>query len=141
MVAHRGSDMTEHEHKWELATSGVVIATYPEQYPYRCECGAFTHDPKTGAPCPTCAPQDWARRTDDLITLRGGHFDGEVIPRPISKTINLRVDPVEKRVQLFDHYRQSEDDGNVFEFDWNSWTHPLVPRAANNQSQSVSNGE
>lgn len=52
-----------HEHKWVLPDGPVVVVdTYPEKYPFRCECGAFTHDPETGAPCPICAPEDYARR-------------------------------------------------------------------------------
>jgi hypothetical protein len=48
---------SEHTHNWRLPEGGfIVIDTLPEQLPYHCECGAFTHDPATGDPCPICAP-------------------------------------------------------------------------------------
>jgi hypothetical protein len=55
-----------HVHEWKLPEGGyLVIDTFPEQHPYRCVCGAFTHDPKTGRPCGICAPDDYARRISE----------------------------------------------------------------------------
>jgi hypothetical protein len=48
----------EHQHRWSLPDGPfMVIDTYPPQYPYTCGCGAFTHDPETGAPCSICHPE------------------------------------------------------------------------------------
>ena len=114
--------MSEHIHEWRLPDGPIyVIGTYPEQYPYVCDCGAFTHDPKTGTPCQTCAPEDWARRTTDLVTLRNGPFDGWTVPRPLNASVYYRQD--EGRVQRCSLYRRS-DDRDIWMFGGYIWTVP-----------------
>jgi hypothetical protein len=76
--------MSNHTHEWKLPEGGyVVIDTFPEQHPYSCDCGAFTHDPETGRPCPNCAPEDYARRSFETIRLEDGPFNDAVIAREL----------------------------------------------------------
>lgn len=117
----------EHEHRFRLPEGGFfVIDTNPPEYPYTCECGAFTHDPETGAPCEMCAPLDYALRGPTIL-LRGGPFDGQRITRPVNRSVYLRVDPPEERVQKIVSYEQT-DDRDVWVFRWNAWTKPFEPR-------------
>lgn len=60
----KGEPVMAHKHEWHMREGLVfVVDTIPEQYPYHCDCGAFTHDPATGAPCSICAPDDHQRRS------------------------------------------------------------------------------
>lgn len=120
---------SHHVHDWKRPEGGgVVIATYPEQHPYVCECGAFTHDPETGDPCRTCAPEDYAARTTDTVVLQGGPFGGAVIARPVDRQVWLRVDGPEKRAQKIVQYRR--DESGAWVFYCNAWTLPLEGRDA-----------
>jgi hypothetical protein len=117
-----------HEHEWHIPDGPIfVIDTYPEQYPYLCACGAFTHDPETGNPCRTCAPEDYQQRSTDLITLSGGPFDGRKIVRPVNRSVVIRCDPPNQRVQKHVQYERT-DDRDVWAFRWNNWTVPFEPR-------------
>jgi hypothetical protein len=60
-----GGRVSEHQHEWRLSLDEPLIDTYPEQHPYVCECGAFTHNPETGEPCSICHPKDYAQRSAD----------------------------------------------------------------------------
>ena len=118
----------DHEHTWHLPEGGFcVIATYPPQYPYVCECGAFTHDPESGAPCEMCAPDDYAKRGPTIL-LQGGPFDGKRIARPVNQSVDIRCDPPERRVQKYVTYKATEDDKNVWKFYSNDWTIPFTER-------------
>jgi hypothetical protein len=128
--------MSEHEHRFTLPEDGFIsIDTYPPQYPYTCECGAFTHDPETGAPCQTCAPLDYALR-GPTITLKDGPFDGKQITRPVNRSVYLRVDPPEERVQKIVKYVQT-DDPDVWVFESNSWTVPFEQRVTERVTDNV----
>jgi hypothetical protein len=118
----------EHQHVWRLPDGPyVVIDTNPPQEPYSCECGAFTHDPKTGEPCPTCHLEDYARRSSRRVTLRGGPLNNTVIAEPGNGWLWFRVDSPEKRAQKIVQYRRSEGDPTVYDFYCNAWTLPVVP--------------
>ncbi len=118
--------MDEHVHDWKLPDGGfIVIDTMPPQYPYHCECGAFTHDTKTGKPCATCASDDYLRRSTDLVQLEGGDYSGKWIVRPSNQSVNLRCGPESRGRFLI--YKQT-DDKNVWRYWANDWTSEFKER-------------
>lgn len=120
----------EHAHKWELARSEsgsvFVIDTFPEQLPYVCECGAFTHHPETGEPCRGCAPTDYAQRGPTVL-LKGGPFDGKRITRPVNYSVTFRCGEVDERMRT-EKYEQSENDPDVWDYGGWSVVVPFVER-------------
>jgi hypothetical protein len=118
-----------HQHDWHLPDGPyMVIDTFPEQLPYICECGAFTHDPETGEPCRMCNPVDWERRTTDLVRLSGGPFNGVFVARPVNNGVYFRTESKGRPAQMIVRYEPSESDSDVWEFRGNTWTHPLKAR-------------